>query len=63
MMKTYKVYTGPTLVQGMAARLRAAGLFIKLEGTAHVYVEAANRENVLAMLNNWTWRDVQEMPE
>jgi hypothetical protein len=62
-MHKYKVYTGPTVVQYAANRLRDRGYTVS-EGTEHVYTEAASREDVLEALPRgvgWTWRDVQEL--
>lgn len=43
---TYKVYTGPTQVQGLAQYLRDRDVNVTLEGTEHVYVEADTAEAV-----------------
>jgi hypothetical protein len=48
----YKVYTGPTIVQTTAARLRNAGFSVYLEGTEHVYLTADSPEQVLAALGS-----------
>jgi len=37
-MAFLKFYVGPTLVKEAAARVRAAGIKVEIEGTEHVYV-------------------------
>ena len=61
-MKLYALYTGPTIVENTAKRLRAAGLPVVTEGTAHVYVKAETvREVLLAVGEGFTHRDVREL--
>ena len=59
-MTQYKVWTGPTQVQGAADLLRKAGLNVTLEGTEHVYVQADSRQQVYDALPNWSKRAVSE---
>lgn len=66
-MNRYRVYTGPTLVQCIAERLRASRyvLHVTFEGTMHVYVTAESAHCILAALGRgqgWTFRDIQELP-
>jgi hypothetical protein len=64
-MNHYKVYTGPTLVQGTAAALRRAGYTVTLEGTQHVYLDTTDGAGaVLETLRahtgpGWNLNDVQ----
>ena len=56
-MNTYKlrIWTGPTLVKELTAKLREAGVEVVCEGTEHVHVRSegsdryAAAHNVLAM--------------
>lgn len=65
-MQNYRVYTGPTLVQAVAEKLRTVDtILVTLEGTEHVYVKAPSVRDVLSGLvpmSGWDERDVREMP-
>ncbi len=39
-MNTYRLYTGPTLVEGIAQILRDHGYFGVFQGTAHVFFDS-----------------------
>jgi len=60
----YRVYTGPTLVPVIAARLTDAGLHVTCEGTEHVHVECADGETALLSLlgSGFSYRDVARLP-
>lgn len=50
-MTNYRVYTGPTLVQAVAEKLRTVDtILVTLEGTEHVYVKAPSVRDVLSGL-------------
>ena len=70
-VKKYRVYTGPTLVQQTAEKLRAAGCNVTIEGTEHVHFTTDKpREEVLQLLREpnqagtgavgWSDRDIKE---
>lgn len=65
-MSNYRVYTGPTLVQAVAEKLRTVDtILVTLEGTEHVYVSAPSAKDVLSGLvpmSGWDERDIREMP-
>jgi len=67
-LNRFRVYVGPTLVGVVAARVRAAGFNVDVEGTEHVYFSGfdATPETALAAVNDrvgsWTLRDVQVLP-
>ena len=53
----YSVYTGPTLVQQVAARLRSLGWDVTCEGTEHVHVHSVRPKHELVRACGRTWRD------
>lgn len=57
----FAVYTGPTLVEPVAQRLRDAGVTVTCEGTMHVHVETDKTEaDLLTILGpTWNQRDVR----
>lgn len=66
-MTHYRIYTGPTLVDGVADRLQTAdGIIVTLRGTMHVYVDAKSAEQVFDVLTatgtftGWSLRDIQQ---
>lgn len=63
MLRRYRIYTGPTIVQETAMRLDAAGFHVVTVGTEHVYIETTrDKEQVLKVLGlTWIWNDVLEI--
>jgi hypothetical protein len=64
-IRKYRIYTGPTIVQGVANRLRANHFPVTIEGTESVWIRTSrNVSDVLETLNEqwstWTARDIQE---
>jgi hypothetical protein len=53
----YSVYTGPTLVQQVANRLRSLGWQVTCEGTEHVHVHSLKPKHELVRACGRTWRD------
>jgi len=53
MMNTYKlrIWTGPTLVKEITAKLRQAGVEVVCEGTEHVHVRSEGSDHMAAAHN------------
>jgi hypothetical protein len=64
-MTNYRLYTGPTIVQDVAERLRENdSVLVTFIGTQHVYVSAPNADAILDAVGRgrgWTERDVLEL--
>lgn len=59
-MNRWKLYTGPTLVNYVANRLRTHGVNVTVEGTEHVYLLTdLDRYQLLNLLPTWQPRDLQ----
>ncbi len=62
----YNIYTGPTVVQRVADKLRSSdSVLVTLEGTMHVYVIADTPQAILDALipiEGWKLSDVRPMP-
>ena len=50
-MKRYRIYFGPCIVQGMAARLMRAGFRVVCIGTENVFIETLiSPENIVTVM-------------
>jgi hypothetical protein len=67
-MNRFAIYTGPTLVQWVAEKLRQKeDITVTIEGTAHVHVATPySRDYVLGLMpsigSGWTHRDIRQLP-